>query len=66
MFGIFVGVSSACGEFVFSVCSLPNVPSIISKRPHIGQLATVAASFYVIPTFLQREIIFSTTLLISP
>ena len=26
MFGIFVGVSSACGEFVFSVCSLPSVP----------------------------------------
>ena len=26
MFGIFVGVSSACEEFVFSVCSLPNVP----------------------------------------
>ena len=50
MFGIFVGVSSACGEFVFSVCSLPNVecpPQLFpgGRTPHIGQLATVAAPF---------------------
>ena len=65
MFGIFVGVSSACGEFVFSVCSLPNVPlNYFQEAAH--RTASYSRGSFLIPTFLQREIIFSTTLLISP